>query len=201
MPGVEVLHVVDCSMGFGPEAATFGAPHHMSSSHLWFELRLCGRSHNPASASCSRPVSASVNRSVVRHEELILRATLMPWRTRASAPASCPSRVHSEVRSTIPQRVSDYWAPYQWLVQDVPVSWPFLFSWLTFFCIPPTPPPVPGTNPPGSLEFWSQALFSGEHNPSPLPCFLLIVTPLIVFVTRIPPCLEGEGRGREQRGI
>lgn len=34
VPGVEVLHVVDCSMGFGPEAATFGAPHHTSSGHL-----------------------------------------------------------------------------------------------------------------------------------------------------------------------
>ena len=40
--------------------------------------------------------------------------------------------------------------------------------------------------------FWPQTVFSGEHNPSPLPCFLLIVYPLDVFVSRIPPCLEGK---------
>ena len=40
--------------------------------------------------------------------------------------------------------------------------------------------------------FCPQTVFSGEHNPSPLPRFLLIVYPLDVFVSRIPPCLEGK---------
>ena len=40
--------------------------------------------------------------------------------------------------------------------------------------------------------FWPRTVFSGEHDPSPLPCCPLIVYPLDVFVTRVPPSLEGK---------
>lgn len=62
-------------------------------------------------------------------------------------------------------------------------------------------PPLPSLGPPSrKSRVLVPGTVSGEHNPSPLPCFLLIVSPLIVFVTRIPPCWEGEGKGRGQKG-
>lgn len=54
--------------------------------------------------------------------------------------------------------------------------------------------PDPWGHPSGSLKSWSQALCSGEHNPSPLPCFLLIVSLLNVFGTRPLPIWKERGK-------
>lgn len=72
----------------------------------------------------------------------------------------------------------------------------FLLPWLTFSAPSHL---ILGTT---LQEVSSSGLrqFSGEHNPSPLPCFLLIVSPLNVFVTRIPPHLVGKRKRGERQG-
>ena len=122
-----------------------------------------------------------------------LSATLTPWRSWVRAQPPDLQRVNSKVLSTGLQR------GYGWA--ELHTSCTFLLAFspsLTYiFC---SLPPDPWDHPPGSLKFWSQALCSRQHNPSPLLCFLLIVSLLNLFVTRTPPYLEGKRKGGERKG-